>query len=145
MKKTQKKVFGLFGLLLVIITTIFAAFMPGPETLASPSMTNSIVVRVVGNRPNVDLIGPAESGSIFVSPNLDFSYNYEETETVIITLEYTDINGITHNFILDTIDTGYSPGSGSLDLNLSEPQYGYGEYILTILGTHESMVDCRNN
>ena len=34
MKKTKKRVLGLLGLALVIITTIFAAFLPNPEASA---------------------------------------------------------------------------------------------------------------
>ena len=56
MKKTKKRVLGLLGLVLVIITTIFAAFLPGPEASAEggiTSVTDTISVRVVGSVPDI--------------------------------------------------------------------------------------------
>ena len=75
MKKTEKRVLGLLGLILVAITTIFAAFLPGPEASATDSgtsVTDTIQVRVVGNSPAVEIVGVTD-GEKVVFPDLSFN------------------------------------------------------------------------
>ena len=59
MKKTHKKILGLFGLVLVVAVTVFAAFLPAPKTQAvdTTTVTDTISVRVVGSTPVVNLSG----------------------------------------------------------------------------------------
>ena len=137
MKKHTKNAFGLLGLLLVAITTVFAASLPSPEVAALPSVTDTIVVRVIGETPHVEIIEPS-SDSIFVSPQQTISYIYDNVGTVTITVEYTDDDGEVHEYVLDTIDGDYNPGEGTLDIDLSGPGFGYGHYVITITGDHQS-------
>ncbi|MBR3329077.1 hypothetical protein IKG29_00910 [Candidatus Saccharibacteria bacterium] len=136
MKKTQKKAFGLLGLLLVVAVTIFAAIIPEPEASAVSSVTDTVEVRVVGNGPHVEFTNP-EDGSVFVTPEHSVPYIYDGAETVIIKIEYIDTDGNPHEYTLDTIDADFSTGSGTIDLDLSGPGYGYGDYVITITGERE--------
>lgn len=137
MRTQTKKAFGLFGLLLVAAMTVFAATLPVPEATAVSTVTDTIVVRVIGETPHVEFTG-VSSDETFTTPNQTFSYIYDNTKTVTITLEYTDLDGNTHEYILETIDADYNVGSGTLDLNLAGPNYGFGDYVLTISGDHQS-------
>ena len=136
MKKTQKKAFGILGLLLVVVMTIFAAIIPGPGATALSSVTDIVEIRVVGTGPHVEFTNPEED-AIYVTPSHDFPYIYDNSETVTIKLEYTDPGGGTHEYVLDIIDAAGAVGSGTVSLDLSGPNYGYGDYVLTITGVHE--------
>ena len=141
MKRTQKKILGLFGLLLVAITTIFAATIPSPGTMAISTVTDSIVVRVVGSSPKVEITNP-KNGQSFISPDQTISFIYEVVDKAIIKIDYTDQDGVLHTYTLDTIDADYEPGTGNITIDLSGPEYGYGDYVVTITGTHnDGIVD----
>ncbi|MBR0479758.1 hypothetical protein IJJ49_00620 [Candidatus Saccharibacteria bacterium] len=133
MKRTHKRILGFFGLTLVAITTVFAASLPTPEANAVTTLTDTISVRVVGAVPDVNLISP-EPGSEMVSPSQTIAFDYENVETVTITLKYTDVDGNEYEYILQTYDTDYEAGSITYNLDLSEANYGYGEYVVTISG-----------
>ncbi len=137
MKKHTKKAFGLFGLSLVAATTTFAATLPMPEATAVSNVTDTIVVRVVSDTPHVEFTG-SDNGKIFYTPNVSFPYIYDNSKTVTITIEYTNTAGETHEYTLETIDANYAIGSGTLNLDLSSPNYGYGDYVLKIKGDHEN-------
>ena len=136
MEKHTKKIFGLFGLLLVAAMTIIAAVLPTPGAIAmTSSVTDSIVVRVIGAAPHVEFTEAADTeGKTLFTPTQSFPYIYDNSETVTITLEYTDEDGNTQTFTLETIDAGLAVGSGVLDLDLSGPDYGYGDYVVRIIG-----------
>ena len=141
MKKTKKRVLGLLGLVLVIITTIFAAFLPGPEASAEggiTSVTDTISVRVVGSVPDVLNVKPI-NGSVFIYPDQDLSFDYENVEYLTITIRYTDKDDVEH--IIPLLEKGdpesfvdYIPGSYSTPLDLLAEDYGYGEYRVEIVG-----------
>ena len=141
MKKTKKRVLGLLGLVLVIITTIFAAFLPGPEASAEggiTSVTDTISVRVVGSVPDVLNVKPI-NGSVFIYPDQDLSFDYENVEYLTITIRYTDKDDVEHIIpLLEKDDpesfVGYIPGSYSTPLDLLAEDYGYGEYRVEIVG-----------
>lgn len=140
MKKTQKKILGLFGLLLVAITTVFAATLPSPGALAvTSSVTDTIVVRVVGSNPRVEITNP-KNGQSFVSPDQTVSFIYEVVNNVVIKIDYTDQDGNLHTYTLDTINADYAPGSGEITIDLSGPEYGYGDYVVTITGDHNDKI-----
>ncbi len=141
MNRTHKKFLGFLGLFLVIATTIFAAFLPGPATSATSSVTDTIVVRVVGAVPRVDFID-AEMGKIYTTPNQSFSFSYENIATATVTIRYTDVNGVTHTYPLnaDPYDLDYGVGDMNFSLNLAE-RYGYGDYIITVAGDGTSGAD----
>lgn len=141
MKKTKKRVLGLLGLVLVIITTIFAAFLPGPEASAEggiTSVTDTISVRVVGSVPDILNVKPI-NGSVFIYPDQDLSFDYENVEYLTITIRYTDKDDVEHIIpLLEKDDpesfVDYIPGSYSTPLDLLAENYGYGEYRVEIVG-----------
>lgn len=141
MKKTKKRVLGLLGLVLVIITTIFAAFLPGPEASAEggiTSVTDTISVRVVGSVPDILNVKPI-NGSVFIYPDQDLSFDYENVEYLTITIHYTDKDDVEHIIPLLEKDDPESfvdhiPGSYSTPLDLLAEDYGYGEYRVEIVG-----------
>lgn len=141
MKKTKKRVLGLLGLVLVIITTIFAAFLPGPEASAEggiTSVTDTISVRVVGSVPDILNVKPI-NGSVFIYPDQDLSFDYENVEYLTITVRYTDKDDVEHIIpLLEKDDpesfVDYIPGSYSTPLDLLAEDYGYGEYRVEIVG-----------
>ena len=141
MKKTKKRVLGLLGLVLVIITTIFAAFLPGPEASAEggiTSVTDTISVRVVGSVPDILNVKPI-NGSVFIYPDQDLSFDYENVEYLTITIRYTDKDDVEHIIpLLEKDDpesfVDYIPGSYSTPLDLLAEDYGYGEYRAEIVG-----------
>lgn len=141
MKKTKKRVLGLLGLTLVVITTIFAAFLPGPEASAEggiTSVTDTISVRVVGSVPDILNVKPI-NGSVFIYPDQDLSFDYENVEYLTITIRYTDKDDVEHIIpLLEKDDpesfVDYIPGSYSTPLDLLAEDYGYGEYRVEIVG-----------
>ena len=135
MKRHTKKTFGFFGLLLVMATTVFAMTLPSPEAIAAATTSDTIVVRVVGETTHVEFTD-VTSGEELLAPVKTFPFIYDNAETVTITLEYTNVDGSTEDFVLDTIDAGGIVGSGALNINLADAKYGYGEYVLKIRGQH---------
>lgn len=141
MKKTKKRVLGLLGLVLVIVTTIFAAFLPGPEASAEggiTSVTDTISVRVVGSVPDILNVKPI-NGSVFIYPDQDLSFDYENVEYLTITIRYTDKDDVEHIIpLLEKDDpesfVDYIPGTYSTPLDLLTEDYGYGEYRVEIVG-----------
>ncbi len=131
MKRKQKRLFGFFGLALVAVITVFAAALPGPETSATSTVTDTVTVRVVGSDTHASIDSPA-SGTTIVGPTQTITYDYENIGVVTITLEYTDENGNTQVVPLQVIDADYQAGSGQYPLNLES--YGYGDYIIRIHG-----------
>ena len=131
MKRKQKKALGLFGLVMVIAMTFFAAALPGPETSAVATLTDTINVKVVGEDFYINIIEPDDKAS-FVGSNQTIVYDYANARTIIISLERTGEAGDTPETILDTIDADFAPGTGQIPLNLDD--YGYGEYTIKIRG-----------
>ena len=131
MKKTQKNLLGLFGLSLVVATTVFAACLPGPGASAASSVTDTVTVRVVGVAPNVEVTGIG-SGSVITDGDQTISITYEVVDELKVDLKYTDKDGNEHsgNILDEYYD--YAPGSVPIDLDLI--QYGYGEYEITVTG-----------
>lgn len=135
MKKTHKNIFGLFGLFAVVATTIFATALPSPGTLAATSsVTDKIVVRVLSTSPNVQIIKP-KNGDVFVNPIQTIDYTYEKVENGVVTLIYTDLNGTTNSYIINSFTSADPQGSGSVTVDLSAANYGYGSYVIKLNGT----------
>ncbi|MBR3180385.1 hypothetical protein IKF57_02555 [Candidatus Saccharibacteria bacterium] len=138
MKKTHKNIFGLFGLFVVVATTIFATALPSPGTLAATSsVTDKIVVRVLATSPNVEITKP-KNGDVFVNPIQTIDYTYEKVENGVVTLIYTDLNGSTNSYIIDSFTSTDPQGSGSVTVDLSAANYGYGSYVIKLNGTANS-------
>ena len=139
MKKTQKRCFGVLGLSAVVVMTAVAFTLPGPEASAISTMTDTLNVRVLSETPNVDITG-IESGAEFVIPRQSTRVTYEHVNTVKVTLEYTDLEGNTSSFVLKDEVVNYLPGQYDFDFNFDDPSYGYGKYLLTVVGEGEGGV-----
>ena len=160
MKKTHKKIFGLFGLVLVAVVTIFAAFLPVPRTQAAINqVVDTISVRVVGTTPAVNISG-ITSESAVTSGGQEVSITYENIEKLLANLKYTDVNGnVFEQNLLDNVYVGYIASVSNISLDLWNGTYtyeyeyyvdgggtatatgsgvlagfGYGQYVLTASG-----------
>lgn len=157
MKKTHKKIFGLFGLVLVVAVTIFAAFLPGPKTQATTAgqATDTITVRVVSSTPTISLSGI--DSKFITSASQEVNATYDNIEKLLVTLKH---DGET-NVLLDNVLVDYAVGALSdIKLNLIQgtctytyqyynpstgqnettgdsidlTYFGYGDYVLTASG-----------
>lgn len=160
MKKTHKKMFGLFGLVLVVAVTVFAAFLPGPKTQAVNQVVDTITVRVVGATPAINISG-IDPGSNIISGSQEINVAYENIEGLSAVIKYIDADGNQYEqTLLDNLPVDYVVGVSNIELNLetgvysytyqyydatdetikegsgSAPleHYGYGEYTLTVSG-----------
>ena len=145
MEKTQKNILGFLGLLLVAVTTVVAACLPFPGAFAATSVTDTVVIRVVGDSPNVDVSG-ITSGMTTVSPNQSVNINYEHVDDFSVVLKYTDKNGVERTYQLIDENVGYVAGNETISFDLDKgtysyggntyplPNVGYGEYVLTATG-----------
>lgn len=134
MKKTQKQLLGFFGLGAVVAMTAVAIALPSPAANALSSVTDTIIVRVVGETPNVNVTG-IESGSEFLDADKDVTVTYENVDHIVVTLKYTDLDENEHEVVLKDDYVNYVPGQEDLHLNLRGPEFGYGNYVLTVRGT----------
>ncbi|MBR2641103.1 hypothetical protein IKD49_01425 [Candidatus Saccharibacteria bacterium] len=133
MKKTQKRILGFFGLMTVAVMTVVAVAIPNPGVSAVSGVTDTVVIRVVGDSPNVN-IGGIEPGTVTINPQKDLTIAYENVGKVRIRLVYKDTAGVEHEFNFPEQVVDYGAGSLPFNINLSDPQYGYGEYTLTVIG-----------
>ena len=94
MKKTQKRIFGFFGLAFVVAMTFLAAMMPTPGASATTaSVTDQLVVKVINEdgNPHVKIINPADGAVIF--PNdVEFAIDYNSTEKSFLDVTYIGQN-----------------------------------------------------
>ncbi len=135
MEKTKKKILGLLGLLLVAAVTVFAAFLPGPEAMATGSVTDTVQIRVVGDKPNVDIVSDLKTDEVVTTPKHDVTINYENLNHIEATLTFTDKDGNKHSVPLLNEDLDYEAGSRTLSFDFLEGDYDYGDYVLTVKGT----------
>ena len=134
MKKTHKKVLGSFGLVAVAAMTAFAAFIPIPETQAVSSVTDTVIVRVIGTAPMVSIEDPPD-GSVFTGSGQTLTYHYENVNHVTITLEYVNGGGSTTPPItIGTFDPSEEYGDNLLNFNFDDYGYGYGDYVIKVIG-----------
>ena len=132
MKKTKKKILGLLGLLLVAAITVFAAFLPKPEAIATGSVTDTLQIRVVGDKPNVDIVSDLKTDETVTTPKHDVTINYENLNHIVATLVYTDKDGNKHTTNLLDEDLDYEAGSRAFSFDFLEGDYDYGDYVLTV-------------
>lgn len=133
MKKTHKQALGFLGLVFVAAITIFAITLPSPSASATTtSVTDTIQVRVIGSVPNVEILG-INNDKETLSSAQDFSVRYENSDVVTISLSYTDMDGVVHEYPIDTINADYSAGEANFSIQASD--YGYGDFIVNIRGT----------
>ena len=89
MKKANKKIFGLFGLVLVVAMTVFAAFLPSPRTSAASSVTDTVIITVVNESqpPTASILNP-DSGDKFLTPDQEIEVNYANIKNYQLTIKY---------------------------------------------------------
>lgn len=118
MKKAKKQCLGFFGLALVVAMTTVAANIPSPGASATSStVTDTIVVRVVGSVPDVNIRGIVND-AIYVNPERNFAVDYENVETMVVSLEYTDLDGNTTTAVLDEATPDYNAGTENYKIRL---------------------------
>lgn len=117
MKKTRKKVLGFLGLFAVVAMTVVAILIPGPQTSAIATVTDTIQVRVVGTVPDVNIIGIVNE-AIYTNPERFFTVEYENVDKYILTLEYTDLEGNVTEDVLDESTVDYEAGSENYRIRL---------------------------
>ena len=118
MKKAKKQCLGFFGLALVVAMTTVAANIPSPGASATSSaVTDTIVVRVVGSVPDVNIRGIIND-AIYVNPERNFAVDYENVETMVVSLEYTDLDGNTTTAVLDEATPDYNAGTENYKIRL---------------------------
>lgn len=134
MRKTQKNILGVLGLLLVVAMTIVATFVPGLGVSATSTMTDNITVRVVGSTPNVEIKGIDPDASL-VNPKQTIIVEYENLEELKVVIIYKDKNGVEHEETL--VNTTVPPESGQYPVNidLSDSRYPYTDYTIVATGT----------
>lgn len=132
MKKTHKQVVGLVSLGAVVGITVFAATLPSPGAAATASITDTLMVRVVGSTPDVTFTNPTENATVVI-PEQQLEFSYENVDTVEVALKYTDLDGeITNVADFAEINADYEAGTFSTLLNFND--YGYGTFEFTVTG-----------
>ena len=139
MKRTQKKILGLAGLLIVLAMTVVAVFMPnnGARAATSTGFTDTLTVRVIGGTPDITITSPGNE-TTFVKPEQTITYDYEYMGPITATLEYTDEDGNTTTVDLGTFTPTEDYGSNGIPLNLED--YGYGDFVVRLSGPGQDNV-----
>lgn len=119
MKKAQKNFLGLFGLSVVGVATMIAANIPSPGATATSTLTDTIEVRVVGSTPDVEILDIRDE-AVYTNPERPFRVSFENVETYILTLTYTDLNGNTTTDIVDEATPDYEYGIDDYVIRLAE-------------------------
>ena len=132
MTKTQKRIFGCFGLGLVTAMTVVAASVPLPIASAT-TMTDTIRVRVVDGTPTIDVSASVGNDEVTTDPQVTIDMTFDSVDTINITLDYTDLDGVVHHYdgIYNYSPDGL-PGDASIPVTSDK---GYGHYVYTITAT----------
>ena len=135
MKKIQKRILGLLGLVLVAVMTVVAAFMPGPDASAvdTTSVTDTIQVRVLDETPSVTILSPS-SGSITSSLDEPIKIGYVYLKEYHVTITYVDSEGVEHTEPLADVTTPDETGEHTYSFREIGEEYGYGKYIIRVTG-----------
>ena len=134
MKKTRKKLVGLFGLAFVVAMTIFASTLPSPMASAISTVTDhiTVVVRNPEEAPAAS-IGSPDSGDSFLTPEQEISINYHNIKSYKLIVTYTDENGVEHpskTVVEENVEGGVGPAAHSFR-GIAE-QFGYGKYTIRL-------------
>ena len=135
MKKAKKQCLGFFGLSLVAAMTIVAANVPSPEASAvTTAMVDTITVRAIGPMPDVNIHG-IDSSNVYTQPVGGFSVDYENIETMTVSVEYTDFNQNTSTTVVDDARLDYVAGTKNYEIpQLKANPQAYGKYIIKVSG-----------
>jgi len=131
MKKSHKQVVGLVSLGAVAAMTIFAATIPSPGAAALSTVTDTITVRVVADSPDVNFLVPSSNVTV-THPNQDLQFDYNNISAAVLSLTYTDENGVvTEVGSIANITSEYEYDTFSTTFNLDSYGYGTFEFVLT--------------
>lgn len=148
MQKSKKKLLGLLGLAVVLAMTVFAYFLPANGAYAegpSDSHTDVIRVTVYDQYPAIKFTAP-EDGHIQSSPYYEFTFDYENSTYVDVTLIYDATDEGTGEVIqkelpLKRYEPGeldptfnYASGTQQYDINLATCKIGIDEDVFDIPG-----------
>ncbi|MBQ3430645.1 hypothetical protein IJG20_00900 [Candidatus Saccharibacteria bacterium] len=140
MTKQRKNFVGILCLVVVVLMTVFAFFLPG-EAHADDGSTDTynqiIRVTVYDQYPAVKITNP-ENDSTTVAPTVEVKFDYENTEYIDFELSYVDEDGNTQVVSLPRFNPSdldpsfhYASGSDSVTIDLTGYTLGYEDYILT--------------
>lgn len=135
MRKTQKKILGLLGLVLVAVMTIFAAFMPNPSASAIEAVgtSDSLEIRVLDEVPSISILNP-QSDSLTSSLNDSIMVNYVNLKEFTVTVYYVDSEGVEHETESIPVETPDETGVQEFSFREMGGEYGYGKYIVRVTG-----------
>ena len=137
MKKTQKRTIGLLGLVLVVAMTVFAIFLPSPETSAISTLTDTItvVVRNQDEAPSATINSPA-SGDKFLTPDHEIKIGHINITDYRVIVVYTDEDGVEHapEVVIEDTNPG-SVGPASHAFRPIAERFGYGRYTMKLEAT----------
>lgn len=133
MKRIKRRILGLLGLVLVATMTFVAAIMPEREAEAISTVTDTVVVRVIGDVPNVFFTEPT-SNVTTTEPLHNIGVSFENITDLRIDYQYTGADGIpTEGVFYTESGLGHSADGRTIPINLLD--YGYGKIILSAFGT----------
>ena len=145
MQKTKKRLVGIGGILLVVIMTIVAYFIPA-NVSANDSFTQTIRVTVYDQKPKVELKKPVAE-DIYTSSEIEIGFDYSNSSKIEFTLSFTDGDGNVHEITLPdyvpaSLDPtfGYASGSDTVTIDInalvaSLGVDGYGYFVLNAKST----------
>ena len=131
MKKTHKQVVGLVSLGAVAAMTVFAATLPSPAASAISSVTDTIVVQVVGETPDVNFITPSGNTTV-VRPSGEIEFDYNNVSHVSLSFTHTSESGVVTT-VDDYADIVSDFSHDTFSTTFDYYTYGYGtfEFVLT--------------
>lgn len=143
MKKTQKRIFGFFGLAVVVAMTFLAAIMPIPEaSAADEGMVDQLVIRVINEdgNPHVKITNPTDGAVIFAN-SVDFTIDYNSTDKSFLDITYIGQNedGTDKEPVVMTdyaaFDLNFDAGIKTIPVDLTDyglQELGYGKFIFAL-------------
>ncbi len=145
MKKTRKKLVGLFGLAFVVAMTIFASTLPSPMASAISTVTDHITVVVLNpEEAPAASIGSPDSGDSFLTPEQEIKIDYHNIKRYKLIVTYTDENGVEYpaeTIVDENVEGGVGPATHNFR-DVAE-RFGYGKYTLRLeaTGDNDSLVE----
>lgn len=135
MRKTQKRILGLFGLLVVATMTIAAAIMPDMRASAVSSITDTVQIRVVGSVPDAKFTKPEEN-IITTANEQTYGFNYENVTDVRLAITYVGEDRVLNlpNYKVYH-NPDYSPGTVTEHIDLTSNGFSYGKYKFSLFAT----------
>lgn len=135
MRKTQKRILGLFGLLVVAAMTITAAIMPDMRASAVSSITDTVQIRVVGSVPDAKFTKPEEN-IITTANKQTYGFSYENVTDVRLAITYVGEDGVLNlpNYKVYH-NPDHNPGTVTDHIDLTSGGFSYGKYKFSLFAT----------